>query len=635
MKDRDVGPTHPSYNVTLGATCLKDGRHRFLVWAPKARRVDLKIVGDRELLLPMVPGPRGYYELATADVAPGTRYLFRLDDQRDLPDPASRSQPEGVHQASEVALSHFDWEDDAWHGLPFSQYIAYELHVGTFSLEGTFDGVAGRLDQLVELGVTAVELMPVAQFPGNRNWGYDGVHPFAVQNSYGGVLGLKRLVNACHRRGLAVVMDVVYNHLGPEGNYFSDFGHYFTERYQTAWGAAINFDGPDSDEVRRYFIENAMYWIREFHIDALRLDAVHAIFDFSAQPFLQELSEAVRVQGELSNRRVYTIAESDLNDARLVRSAERGGVGVDAQWCDDLHHALHSELTGERDGYYADFRGFDDIVKAFRDGYVLDGRFCPSRRRRHGNSARDIRPTQLVVCSQNHDQTGNRLFGERLSELVTAEKLKLAAGVILLSPYQPLLFMGEEYGETARFQYFVSHTDRDLLAAVRQGRRAEFASFQWQEEPPDPGAEETFIRSRLNHQLRHGGYHQQLWQFYRELIRLRKRHAALAIANRRRMSVTVPIEGRVMMVSQWTEESDVATIFHFGSEPITANLSLTEGVWTTLLSSSVACWGGPDREMADKIDSCGQVPVVLSPYAVNVLERQNVTTRQPNAMEGT
>ncbi|MCH5375076.1 MAG: malto-oligosyltrehalose trehalohydrolase, partial [Planctomycetes bacterium] len=310
----------------------------------------LKILGDDERLLPMTAVPYGYFEVIAEDVSPGTRYLYQLDRELDRPDPASRFQPDGVHRASAIVDPHFDWEDGNWHGLPLHQFITYEVHVGTFSSDGTFDGVTEQLDQLVELGITAVELMPVAQFPGGRNWGYDGVHPFAVQNTYGGPEGLRRLVNACHLRGLAVVMDVVYNHLGPEGNYLSNFGHYFTDRYRTPWGQAVNFDDRDGDEVRRFFIENALYWIDEFHIDALRLDAVHAIYDFSARPFLQELGEAVRIEGRRLNRQVFTIAESSLNDGRLIRPVERGGIGIDAQWCDDLHHSLRTALTDERTG---------------------------------------------------------------------------------------------------------------------------------------------------------------------------------------------------------------------------------------------------------------------------------------------
>ena len=358
------------------------------------------------------------------------------------------------------------------------------------------------------------------------------MHPFAVQNTYGGPDGLRRLVDAAHQRGLAVVMDVVYNHLGPEGNYLAEFGPYFTDRHHTPWGRAINFDDRDSDDVRRFFIENALSWIREFHVDALRLDAVHAIFDFSARPFLQELADAVRLEGERINRRLYTIAESSLADARLITPKQLGGCGIDGQWCDDLHHALRTELLDERGGYYADYHGFPDIVKAYRDGFVQDGCYSAYRGRRHGNSARHIDPIKLVVCSQNHDQVGNRLWGERLTELCSFERLKLAAAAVILSPFQPLLFMGEEYGETARFQFFVSHSDPELIAAVRRGRKEEFARFQWRDDPPDPQDEETFQRCKLNHGLRREGNHRVLREFYRRLIALRRTEPALAFPDR-------------------------------------------------------------------------------------------------------
>jgi maltooligosyltrehalose trehalohydrolase len=408
-------------------------------------------------------------------VKPGTRYFYRLDGNTERPDPASKFQPEGVHGPSQVIDPHFVWEELHWSGIPFSHYVLYELHVGTFTAQGTFDAIVPHLDELKDLGITSIEIMPVAQFPGDRNWGYDGVYPGAVQNSYGGPEGLKRLIDACHQRGLAVTLDVVYNHLGPEGNYLCDFGPYFTDRYHTPWGAAINFDGPDSDAVRRFFIENALSWVTEFRLDALRLDAVHGIFDFSALHFLQELAAAVHEQAERLNRRIYVIAESDLNDVRLVSSPELGGYGLDAQWNDDFHHALHTLLTGERTGYYEDFGRIQDLAKAFAEGFVYSGAYSPARRRRHGNTSKDLAADRFVVCAQNHDQVGNRLKGDRLSALVSFEGLKLAAAVVLLSPFIPLLFMGEEYGETAPFPYFVSHSDPDLIEVVRRGRRAEFA----------------------------------------------------------------------------------------------------------------------------------------------------------------
>jgi len=368
---------------------------------------------------------------------------------------------------------------------------------------------------LRDLGVTALELMPVAQFPGTRNWGYDGVFPFAVQTSYGGPVALQQLVNACHGRGLAVVLDVVYNHLGPEGNCFADFGPYFTHRYHTPWGRALNFDGPESDEVRHFFLENALYWIAELHCDALRLDAIHGICDFSAEPFLAELGEAIHQRAAALGRRVYLIPECDRNDASVVRPRAAGGLGLDALWNQDFHRTLHARLTGERNGTYQDFGRLEQLATAYREGFVFSGQFSSYRRRRHGNSSRDLPACQLVVFAQNHDQVGNRPGGERLSRLVSFQALKLAAGFLLLSPYVPLLFMGEEYGETAPFFYFISHADSRLVEAVRRGRQQEFAAYAWQAEPPDPQEEATFLRSKLQPQLRSQRQNQVLREFYR------------------------------------------------------------------------------------------------------------------------
>ncbi|PYV01833.1 MAG: malto-oligosyltrehalose trehalohydrolase, partial [Acidobacteria bacterium] len=471
-------------SLTLGATWLGDGRCRFLVWAPHAQTVEVLVLAPQPQTAIMERIERGYYEAIIAGVGPGSLYVYRLDGSHERPDPASRFQPQGVHGPSQVVDTQaFEWGEDGWSGLPLESYLIYELHVGTFTPEGTFDGAIPHLDDLKDLGVTAVELMPVAQFPGARNWGYDGVYPFAVQASYGGPDGLRRLINACHQREVAVVLDVVYNHLGPEGNYFGDFGPYFSDRYRTPWGLGFNFDGPESDEVVRFFVENAIEWLTEFHVDALRLDAIHSIVDLCARPFLAELSQAVRTLAQRLDRRVYLIAESNLNDVRVIRPPQLGGFGFDAQWNDDFHRALHTLLTGERNGYYCDFGGVEPLAKALTEGFVYSGQYSRYRRRRHGNSSRLIPAHRLVVFAQNHDQVGNRMLGERLSALVSLvsfEGLKLAAGTTILSPFIPLLFMGEEYGETAPFQYFVDHSDPALIELVREGRRKDFARFDWQ-----------------------------------------------------------------------------------------------------------------------------------------------------------
>ncbi|HOK46685.1 MAG TPA: alpha-amylase family glycosyl hydrolase, partial [Bryobacteraceae bacterium] len=384
----------------IGSTPEGHNRCEFRVWAPRADSVDLHILAPSERIAPMEPEGAGYFSARLDGVAPGARYRYRLNGRLERADPASRFQPEGVNGPSGVVSRDFPWTDRGWAGIPLEEYIVYELHTGTFSREGTFAGIIPYLYEIKALGVTAIELMPVAQFPGGRNWGYDGVFPFAAQNTYGGPRGLMELVDACHARELAVVLDVVYNHLGPEGNYLGDFGPYFTDRYRTPWGDAINFDGPGSDEVRAYFISNALEWVTDFHIDALRVDAVHAIFDGSAYPFLQELADAVHQRAAELNRRIYVIAESDLNDARLIRSPELGGYGLDAEWADDFHHGLHTLLTGERESYYEDFGRLRDLETAFATAHVYDGRYSAYRKRRHCNSSAGLPPSKFVVCAQ-------------------------------------------------------------------------------------------------------------------------------------------------------------------------------------------------------------------------------------------
>lgn len=577
------------WEPSLGAIYLKNQRCRFRVWAPKAQTVEVDVCGTRRV--PLEPAESGYFEVELDGVPPGTAYSYRLDGGERRPDPASRYQPDGVHGPSVVVDHRFEWTDAAWAGIALPEHILYELHVGTFTPEGTFDAVIPHLDRLVDLGVTAVELMPVAQFPGSRNWGYDGVQPYAVQNSYGGPEGLKRLVDACHARGLAVVLDVVYNHLGPEGNYLSELGPYFTARYKTPWGLALNYDGPESDPVRRYFLENALSWIADYHVDGLRLDAVHAIADNSERPFLQELGTEIRSLAGRLARRVHVFPESDLNTLFYLRRPERGGCGFDAQWTDDFHHSLHTLLTGERSGYYRDFGTLDQMAKSMAGGFVYTGQFSPYRRRRHGVPAGEMSGERHVVCSQNHDQTGNRMNGERLTALTDFEGLKLGAGAVLLSPFLPLLFMGEEYGETSPFLYFVSHSDEDLIRAVREGRKEEFTAFGWTAEPPDPQSEETFEKSRLNHDLRDQGRHATLHAFYKELIRLRKTVPALARTIKEDVEAT-PVEAdRVILVRRRSGEGDVLLAFNFAEEE--KPLVLPEGDWTKLLDSSGERWGGP------------------------------------------
>jgi maltooligosyltrehalose trehalohydrolase len=534
----------------------------------------------------------GYWCATVGSIAPGTYYRYRLDGMLDRPDPASFFQPEGVHGPSAV-VDHaaYRWGDQAWEGVSLADMILYELHVGTFSEDGTFDGAFGRLDHLVNLGITAVELMPVAQFPGDRNWGYDGVFPFAAQNSYGGPAELKRFVDACHVKGLAVVLDVVYNHLGPEGNYLWEYGPYFTRnKYRTPWGWAVNYDDAGSDQVREYFIRNALYWLHEFHVDALRLDAVHAIIDLSAKHILQELAERVEAYNREAQSRRVLIAESDLNDSRLVRQRAAGGFGIDAQWSDDFHHALHAFFTKERKGYYADFGDPGQIPKALAANFVYDGQLSPFRNRRHGNSAADLSPDRFVVFSQNHDQIGNRMLGERFGALVDFETLKCAAATVLLSPQIPLLFMGEEWGENAPFLYFVSHGDPDLVAAVRKGRKEEFKEFADGIDPPDPQDEATFFRSKL-------GWSQidndkkRLLEWYRRLVEIRKAVGGACI-HRANFDVTLDPASQVLRLYRRNDDRRMFVFINLSKESAECNVDDNTGKWLKILDSSDQAWGG-------------------------------------------
>ena len=607
----------------LGATYLGNGRCHFLVWAPLADQVEVHLISPRERMLPLKKLAKGYFGDALEGIEPGSLYLYRLDRHKERPDPASQFQPQGVHGPSQVIDPHFLWSDNAWAGLPLRDYVIYELHVGTYTPEGTLTAIIPHLDTLKDLGITALEIMPVAQFPGGRNWGYDGTYPFAVQNTYGGPNALKELVNACHTRGLAVILDVVYNHLGPEGNYLADYGPYFTQRYRTPWGPAVNLDGPESDEVRRYFIDNARQWISAYHLDALRLDALHAIVDLTPIPFLAELAEALHYEGELLNRRVYLMAESDLNDVRLLRAKELGGFGLDAHWNDDFHHALHTLITGEQTGYYLDFGRLTQLAKGWQEGFIYTGEYAPYRRRRHGSSSRDIALHRFVVFAQNHDQVGNRLMGDRLSQQVSFEALKLAAGVVLLSPGLPLLFMGEEFGETAPFFYFVSHSDLDLIEAVRQGRKEEFAAFHWLGEPPDPQAEETFVRSRINHHLRQNGKHRILWEFHRALLQLRRELTLLADLGRKDREVVAFEKEQVLWVRMVGEQGEAVLAYHFGEVSLNMSFSWPAGHWDKRLDSVDKSWDGPGSQFPDELHGGQDTHLTFPPHALVVYLKRN------------
>ena len=585
----------PPFGTRLGATVLDDGRCEFRVWAPEADLVELHIVAPQDRRVPLTKRDDGYHEAVVDDCPEGTRYVFSLGREKERPDPASRLQPEGVHHASEVVGAAFDWQSDDWKGLPLRDLVIYELHAGTFTPEGTFDAIIPRLGELRDLGITALELLPVAQFPGTRNWGYDGTYVGAAQNSYGGPRALKRLVDACHARGMAILLDVVYNHLGPEGNYLSEYGPYFTDRYKTPWGLALNFDGPLSDHVRWYFIHNALQWIDEFRFDGLRVDAVHAIVDHSAQPFLQDLCTAVHQRAGELGRPVHMIAESDLNDPRVITPPEEFGLGFDSQWSDDYHHSLHTLLTGERDGYYEGFGRVSDLANVTGRGYLYVGQHSSYRKRRYGLTPNTTDGAKFVVCAQNHDQVGNRMLGERLSTLVSSDQLRLSAAAIVLSPFLPMLFMGEEYGEKAPFQYFTSHSDSDLIEAVRKGRREEFDDFVWKGEPPDPHDEETFRRSTMNWESMREGEHASIRDLYKRLLALRRETPALRNLDLKAMEVHADDERRVMLVRRSAGKNQVLIAFNFSDREQSVEIPFATSSWKAMIETGASVDGSAVR----------------------------------------
>jgi len=579
----------------LGATPEADGRGtRFTVWAPHADRVDAVLL-DPDEVVALAPAGDGLFAGDAAGAGPGRRYRYRLDGGDELPDPASSFQPDGVAGPSAVVAPWDGWTDAGWRGVPLAELVLYELHVGTFTPEGTFAAIVPRLAELRELGVTAIELMPVAQFPGARNWGYDGVFPYAVQDSYGGPEGLSRLVDAAHAAGLAVCLDCVFNHLGPEGNVLPRFGPVFTERYRTPWGAAINMDGPGSDGVRALLIGSALRFMEEFHVDALRLDAVDQIADASATHFLAELADAVARAAERAGRPLYLIAESDLNDPRMITSRAAGGLGMDAQWSGDLHHSLHALVTGEGSGYYADFagRGTRMAARAYREAFAYTGQRSRYRGRRHGAPAAGIPGSRFVVFGQNHDQVGNRMLGDRLAQTAGFEAAKLMAGAVLLAPQVPLLFMGEEHADDAPFPFFTSHSGAELIEAVRRGRAEEFRSFRWAGEPPDPQSEETFRSAVLHWDTRREGGHGQMLDLYRELLRLRRELPPLCDLAPDRVEIARTDDPAVVWLLRGDPASDTVLVcLHFGPEPRLLDVPFA-GERTVLVDSADARFGGP------------------------------------------
>jgi maltooligosyltrehalose trehalohydrolase len=548
------GPTSIGVN-------LREGKCHISVWAPLEPLVHL-INESKGISIRLERDRYGYHRGITDQLNQHDRYRFKTGKDL-LPDPASRSQPGGVHEASEVIDLHgFQWTDEQWRNPALEDYIIYEIHVGTFTPEGNFKGLIEKLPYLKSLGITAIELMPIAQFPGARNWGYDGVFPFAVQQSYGGAYGLQQLVNACHKQELAVILDVVYNHLGPEGNYLSSLGPYFTDKYKTPWGQAINFDDAYCDPVRQFFIENALMWLRDFHIDALRLDAVHAIKDLSPTHILREISDAVEHFNTSSTTAKYLIAETDLNDVRIIQEKNERGYGIDAQWCDEFHHALRVATGQERTGYYADFYGLNDLAKAYRDAYVYTGQYSEERHRFFGTKTDGLPREKFIIFSQNHDQIGNRPLGERTSQLLQQDQLKLLASIVLTSPYLPMIFMGEEWAASSPFLYFVDHSDPDLLQAIEEGRKREFG---FKGNLPVAHDIKTFKDTVLNWQEQTARQHAEILSWYKFLIRLRKQHPLLKHAKGQKIEVDAGEDTGILSVHRKREDDYLMMWFNFSN----------------------------------------------------------------------
>jgi maltooligosyltrehalose trehalohydrolase len=617
-----------SWHLDLGATVLKEGGTRFRIWASKAETVSVMLLSGKSIGdFVMEREEKGYFSITIPHVGDGDRYMYRLDDKAPLPDPVSRYQPLGVREPSQVVdPSLFCWQDQGWNGIPLEQYRIYELHVGTFTKEGTFEAAIQFLDYLLELGITAVELMPVSQCPGGRNWGYDGVHHFAPQDTYGGPGGMKRLIDACHRKGLAVILDVVYNHFGPEGNHNGDFAHYFTEKYRTPWGGAINFDGEHSDSVLEFFLCNALYWIHEFHIDSLRLDAVDWIFDMTPVPFLRHLSEEVTRLREEQGKQVFLFAENDTNDARLINHPSVCGLGIDAQWCDNFHHALRTLITGETTGYYEDFGQFSQMVKAYTDAYVFTGEYSYYRKRRYGGPVGERPTSQFVVFSQNHDQIGNRKCGDRLSEKQPLEKLLLAAAAVILSPYIPLIFMGEEYGEKAPFHYFIDHSDMELVEAVRKGKHEEHASGVCEGgEIPDPSADSVYWECKLDLTKKPEGEHAQILEFYKKLFALRARLPALQVTDRKDIEVIGLQHQKTLVVRRRSGNSSVLCLFGFSNMQEEVALTLPKGSWEKVLDSSEHHWRGTGELAPGNIVANGtESRIPVNAFSVLVYAGNNI-----------
>jgi len=571
---------------------FQDGTCRFIVWAPNQKRLTLVLPKENQYFS-MDKSAGGYWTTTIEGLEADTRYLYELDNKTQTPDPASHYQPEGVFGASQV-IDHdvFRWSDQQWCGLDLKDLIFYELHVGTFTQEGTLQAVQNRIKTLRELGINAVELMPIMQFSGKRNWGYDSVFPFAVHNSYGEPNGLKALVNECHNQGVALFVDCVYNHLGPEGSCLNNYGPYFPSTQLGRWGASINLDGPQSEGVRNYFLENLFHWLNHYHLDGIRLDAVLSMHDKSPRHFLVELNEKTHAYAKTTGRKTYLIAESGYNIPQVLTPIDKGGFGFDAQWLDDFQHAVFALLTGEHEGYYGDYGRIEDLAETLTEGFVFVGDEPNYKRKRPEESYRWLAADQFIVFSQNHDQVGNRLLGERLATLAGFEAAKLSAGIVLLSPYVPLLFMGEEYGETAPFQFFVDYQNKTLSEAVRTGRKKEFASFHWQGEVPDPQSPQTFEQSTLNWQTRNTEQGQKILSYYHALIELRRKHPLFQPQTQRQIK-HLYIKKPVLFVHKQSDNAEEAGIIaNCANTPTRYTFPFEGGPYVKVLDSADFAYAG-------------------------------------------
>ena len=595
MSDR---PTEKKWGLRFGASVRSGYSVEFRVWAPNLTSLAVRVMagneGEPSRTIPMRQSSDSEFVATVPQVGAGADYVYVLDGERERPDPVSRWQPGGVHAPSRVVdPASFRWSDQGWSGIPLRDFIIYELHTGTFTREGTFESMIPRLPYLRDLGITAIEIMPVAEVPGNRNWGYDGASLYAPQSSYGGPTGLKKLVDACHQHGLAVVLDVVYNHLGPEGNYLPEFAPCFTDTHHTPWGKAINFDGPESDGVRRFIIDNALYWLTEYHVDALRLDAIHGIYDFGARHILDELSQAFQDQARRLQREAWLIAESDLEDVRIINPRAKGGYAFDAQWHDDFHHALYALLTGQREGFLMDFGAVANLSKSVTEGFVFDWRYSHYRRRHYGSSSKNRPGEQFVGFIQNHDQVANTSRGKRLSSLVSSGQQKLAAVLTLSSPFLPLLFMGEEYGETAPFLYFTSFDDPGLAAAVTAGRKKELGSHYSESEFADPQAPGTFEHCKLDWSKTEVSPHAEILRLYRDLISLRRRHLSLANCRKELTEIQFNEQRKWLLMKRSDPSgSGALLVFNFSSEAQSIPVLDSDHSWRLALWTGDAIYGG-------------------------------------------